>query len=185
MNKKALVIVVCILLCLIVCVSVFGVGFKTKNGDKYAKYLETSADAEDWMPSLDEVGDYKGIMITRKRIANGLINSTHSVALMLEYSSEAFEAECERLNDEYKFISNGYECIEDYVAEVDGYEFRIVEGSLCTTTSTLGSRSWPKSCFLIGINHEQSKIAYLYHWDIELEEIEDLDAFVKRRYKLK
>ena len=37
---------------------------------------------------------------------------------------------------------------------------------------------------MIGINKEKHSIVYMYHYDIDLDEIKDLDAFVKKYYEL-
>ena len=41
---------------------------------------------------------------------------------------------------------------------------------------------YPKCSLIIGINRIENKIAYLYYWDIEIQEMDDLDKFIEEKF---
>ena len=41
---------------------------------------------------------------------------------------------------------------------------------------------YPKCFMMIGINKETNSIVYLFHYDIDLDEIKDLNKFIKKHY---
>ena len=74
--------------------------------------------------------------------------------------------------------------LKDFEANVEGYHFRVDIDSLADGIGSEGEYLSPIRGLSVGINEEENKIAYLYHWDIELHEMNDLDSFIENNFVL-
>ena len=181
--KKILLLV--LTLCFAINLAACSREYRSTSKADYQKYVSEVEDADKYMPKLDELGDYKIFLATRKTPQDSLFNTTNSVALIVQYDKSNFEIACNAIENKYSFVDKKTENVQDIEAHVDGYDFRIDSNSIYIVTYNDGTTNvTPKRMLLIGICEESYKIAYLYHWDIELDWIKDLDKFIAKRYVL-
>ena len=67
-----------------------------------------------------------------------------------------------------------------------GYTFRVVEDTLYPMTGYPSGvvTKYPKRALLVGVNEQENKLAYLCYWDIEINEMHDLDEFILNKFVL-
>lgn len=149
-----------------------GCGKTSKDIDEYLN-TGTAMDTEAkgmMMPSLEALPAYKSIDYrhTQKTMFLFVANS---VVLVVEYDEQTYDSEKGKLAQAYTFsnpdttseIIDGASRPNDEFS-LNSYVFRVVEGN-----------DFPKSFGIIGTSDEQQRIAYLYFYDSDLDEIGDLD----------
>lgn len=154
--------------------------------EDYKKYIREVANAELYMPQLDELGNYKSFLAGRRTNNDMFIDTTETISLIVHYCEEDFDFVVSQLEYKYEFISSSLENYLDYEAEVNNYYFRVDSNSLCEMVSYPSGEIvfYPKCSLIIGINRIENKIAYLYYWDIEIQEMDDLDKFIEDKFVL-
>ena len=146
---------------------------------EFEEKILTVPGAKDHLPVLESLGDYKTVTFNTKTTKYVLWN-TRALSMVVEYDDNCFEAEVEIVDRTYSFVDEKKEGLLDYSASVKGYEIRVVEKVEDMTDDYL--YYYPKCFMMIGINKETNSIVYLFHYDIDLDEIKDLDKFIKRHY---
>ncbi|MDW0118200.1 hypothetical protein QTL97_14805 [Sporosarcina thermotolerans] len=146
----------------------------SKTSTDIDEYLNTGtamdAEAKDVMPALDELPTYKDIEYrhTQKKI---FFFEANSVVLVIEYDMQTYEREKGKLAEDY-VISNLKATSEtsvdtsspDVDFSLNSYVFRVLEGN-----------GYLKSFGMIGTSDEHQRIAYLYFYDFDLDQIGEPD----------
>lgn len=134
------------------------------------KYYDTVRVENEFMPSLDELGDYKDIDMTCfKRIS---AFSSESCTLKVKYKSKIYEQEKENLSRKYSasyFPAISSSSSGDNTIEKDGY-----------TISYIDRGNFPKQIFLIATNDDKKTVKYICFNDPDLDYIESFDDFLKK-----
>ena len=133
------------------------------------------------IPDTEKLGEYESITLKNKK-TKYVLWSINTLSLTVKYNKENFEKEISSINSNYSFINEEKEGLYDYSASLNGYEIRIVEKDEKFKDDYC--YYYPKYFLMIGINEEKQSIVYLYHYDIDLDKIDDLDDFIKKYYKL-
>lgn len=153
----------------------------------YAAYLEQVPDADLYMPTHEEIGAYKSAFISLRPSRDIFFDTTEAIALVISYDEDAFDTEVANIEAKYVFIDESLDCYRDFEASVGGYYFRVVSDSLPLGTSYPSGDTviMSYSSLIIGINENESKIAYLYYLDVEIHEMSDLDRFIEDKFALR
>ena len=171
---------------LIVCISLSSCSrrYSSEKDEDYAKYLDEVANANLYMPDLEDLGDYKSISVSRRTCNDIFIDTTETISLIVQYGKDDFNLAIDQIETRYEFVNSALDNYEDYEAEVHDYYFRVDSNSLCEMVSYPSGETVlvPKCSLIIGINESENKIAYLYYWDIEIQEMDDLDKFIEEKF---
>ena len=186
LRKNKIRVIICILFAILF-LSSCSKEYSSSKEEDYSKYVSEVLDAEDFMPSLDELGNYESILVTRKTPNDIFFSTTDAVALVVQYSEEEYTKEVSRVLTEYKFLTEGCKYVTDIEANVKGFVFRVTdETNDYFISSTTGEGIiTAKMILTIGMDDTNFKIAYLYHWDHSLDYIKNLDKFISKYYVLK
>ena len=178
---RALILLLCVC-CL--CFSACSKRYTSSNEEDYAIYISEVTGAELYMPKLDDLGDYESILIGRRTNNDIFIDTTETVSLVLRYAEVNFDVVVNQIEGKYEFINSPLDNYQDYEATVSNYSFRVDYNSLYEMVSYPSGESVlePKCSLIIGINRVENKIAYLYYWDIEIQEMDDLDKFILEKF---
>lgn len=147
---------------------------------KYDEYIVEIPYAKDHMPSVDDLGDFKYMTIHNKKNI-GLISSTNSVSLFIKYDREAYESMCKVIDNQYEYLKESTEYITDIVAKVNNYEIKIVKKEEIFDFED-SFYDYPKAFLMIGFNEQDNSVAYFYHYDIDIDYIDNLDNYIKKEY---
>ena len=175
-----------LLFCCCFCLSSCSKRYSSSYEEDYKKYISEVADAELYMPQLVELGNYESFLTGRRTNNDIFFDTTETISLIVHYREENFDFAVNQLEYKYEFISSSLENYLDYEAEVNNFHFRVDCNSLCEMVSYPSGEIvfYPKCSLIIGINRIENKIAYLYYWDIEIQEMEDLDKFIENKFVL-
>lgn len=134
------------------------------------KYYDTVRVENEFMPALDELGNYKDVDMTYfKRIS---AFSSESCTLKVKYKSKIYEQEKEKI---YKNCTASYfpaassSASDDNTIEKDGYRFSYIDQG-----------NFPKKIYLIATNDDKKTISYICFNDPDLDYIESFDEFLKK-----
>ncbi|MBE7085121.1 MAG: hypothetical protein E7368_03605 [Clostridiales bacterium] len=142
---------------------------------KYQEYLATAEYAEEYMPSVEECGNYSSAVATKKK--SGFLFVTYTVGLFLSYNEEEYCRQKEEILANRVFFQADDEDLEsDCSASVDGYKLRLVRQEYHYATYKMG--------LLIGVNDAKQKICYLYYYDFDLDVLDNLYTFVKTYFTM-
>lgn len=153
----------------------------SNNTSDYEAYLQTARGAEVYMPKLEDIGEYKKIVINHKR-TEYLLWELNAVSLEIQYDEAEFYSQLERINEKYMFLEESTNNLNDVDATVQGYNVRIAEMQYNPNDEYF--YYYPKCFMMIGVNEDEYSIVFMYHYDVDLDEIEDLDKFIKKYYVL-
>lgn len=135
-----------------------------KTSTDIDEYLNTGTaidtEAKDAMPVLDELPTYMDIDYrhTQKKM---FLFEANSVVLVVEYDTETYESEKEKLAEDLTIFKATNDTIHSNIEfSLNSYEFRVSEG-----------KGYPKSFGMIGTADEHQRIAYLYFYDFDLDKI--------------
>ena len=137
--------------------------------------------ADGHIPSTEELGNYMSVELCHKETTY-ILSKTNTLTLKATYTAAEFEKALDQMDAELSFVSQPKEGLSDYDAVINGYEIRIV-----SKPEGMGNGyfyDYPKCFIMIGVNKETCSLVYMYHYDSELDKIDDLDAFVKKHYTL-
>ncbi len=171
--------------------------YSSTNIEDYHSYIKKIYDADQFMPSIDDVGEYEEFLTTLRISPNPFLDSTHSIGLFLKYNEKNYNLEKEKINNTYYLLNNNSELpenywpplgnvtfydnisyIKDFDAEINGYFIQIVYISFFEEYSF----DYSDYFGMIGLNDKENKICYLYHHNGQTETINDLDKFIIDRY---
>lgn len=137
--------------------------------------------AETHIPNDDELGEYESIELLLKETKYSLW-TIDSLTLKVKYDASEFNKAINGIDLRYSFLKEAKEDLLDYNAIIDGYEIQIVEK--IEKMQSDYSYDYPKCFMMIGVNKQEQTIVYLYHYDIDLDSIDDLDDFIDKYYIL-
>ena len=140
--------------------------YETTDIGQYQKYLDKCLFSEEYMPDIDDIGDYEGITITAKEEL--ILFAVDSVALFVEYDDENYAKAVNYIENNYTFF-DGTEGvnIEDTIAEINGFQFRMVNLKLDSPYTT-------KKILCVGKNDEDKTVAYIFIYDAEINVFESM-----------
>ena len=139
--------------------------------EEYDSYLDNCYYSRNYMPSLDECGDYREALMTAK--IHESMFSHDSVALFLQYDEEGYRAACEAIAERYRFFPEPTKLFRDVSGEVWGYSARAVD---------LGPLSDVNFVLIIGLREEEHSIVYGYFYDSELDYVDDFVSLIKEYF---
>lgn len=178
-SKKMINII--LVLCFSGCLSSCSKEYRSRNEADYEIYVNEVYDAINFMPQLNELGDYESVVITRKSPNDPFFSTTNSIALIVQYDIENFNHYCEKILQQYTFYGLEGKYVQDIEASTNNFQFNIIDNDNYITFDGLLSA---KQFLLLGINQKERKVAYLYHWDASLDYIKNLDEFIEKKYVL-
>ena len=149
---------------------------ETSNSEKYEAYLSEVAYSKDYMPSIDQCGEYVTATATYKS-RTILLFDTSTVGLFITYDDVEYQKQIERIASEYAFFSADDEALQsDCDAVVGEFSIRLVKTEYDLPTYKMG--------LLIGTDHANSRICYLYYYDFDLDVLDDLEEFIYDYFRI-
>ena len=178
---------------LIVCLLFSGCNYPKKTNDynEYMNYVYDVHRALEYMPTLNELGDYTKITATRNTTNNFVIFAdTVTIALFLEYDEDAYNKQLEYINENYSFFEESPDLnYLDIDAKVNGYDIKTVIDETALQYIDPYSYSYGKddtwyhdvvqTALMIGFNDVDNKICYLYRSNTSLDVLDDLESHIK------
>ncbi len=150
----------------------------SNNIKDYNSWIEKDSFAEEALPKLTDIGNYSSIKFTHKTPNDPFISTTTTIAIFASYDSENYEKEKDRIFEKYLFFEETNEYFESISAEVNGYDFKIVEQIKNNEMYTIKI----SRCFLvIGYNDESNIVAYLYFWDDSAAGTRNLQKSIEKK----
>ena len=144
----------------------------SSDAKTYERYIYQIEDASLHMPKLEELGNYKKFKAIKKSTFEFFITDT--IALFVEYDHDEYLKQLQVIGEKYTFLDGPKETIYDVSATVNGYDFKVSSETYWTYSHEM---------LLIGL--KEDKIAYLYHYDGDLDLIDNLESFIKHYYSFK
>ena len=173
---KIVLIVILVLAALAVAFFFFmtfhGLNFDHSTDDltKYDAYLDKVYNSREHMPTLASCGSYQKAGLSHRHQES--FYGFDSVCLFLEYSPEEYDAQKQRIEENYRFYSKPTETLQDVSGNVGGYWIRLADRDLSDYFLV-------KECLFIGLNDESNTIVYAYWYDDELDFIPDMDKILE------
>ena len=157
--------------------------YSTTNADNYSAYISDIYEANTHMPSLENLGEYSSIRLNRRPPKDIFIKTMNSATLIVSYDESTFATAVENVNKKYVFRDTTDDSIGDIDALINDISIKPVN-YFQNNDSILEFVNYPKQGLMIGIDEVNYRIIYFYHWDIEIQKIEDLDKFIRKSYNL-
>ena len=142
----------------------------------YETMINEVRGASDHMPDIEKLGAYQNISINRKT-TRYLLWGIDTVSVSVYYSENDFTEEIKKISESYSFVNENSEHLHDISATIDTCTVKIVDKE-----EKPYSNYYPKCFMMIGTNYERRSITYMYHYDIDLDEIDNLDSFIEKYY---
>lgn len=155
---------------------------QTTSENDYEIYMSEVRYSSQHMPNIEGLGNYEDVVINTKTTIHGLAWNVDTISLMVTYCEETFETELQRVMAEYQFVSGIQGKLYDFEADVKGYDIRVVKKQ--QGYSDEYTYGYPEAFMMIGINEEKNSIVYMFHYDIDLDEMDNLDSYIKKYYVL-
>jgi len=156
------------------------------NLDHYEADVEEYM-AEAFMPALDDLEEHTGVQYLVKKDEG--VFPRYSLRLIVNYEEQAFAAEKIRLETAYTYLGEPQMSGGDYTMPVTefsaaGFDFKV---------AVFENTEFPKCFGMVGISEEKNQIAYLWHYDPDLDYICEADEdrtakmveFVEEHFSLK
>lgn len=130
----------------------------------------------EYMPSLDELGEYESLDFYYYHKTMFVFHSD-AYTLKVTYDEGEFETEKEKVLNNYSYrrkipLREEKELKKDPEFHIDTFEFKLL--------STPESDAYPKELTFIGISEETNEIAYVYYYDQDLDYIDTtFEEFLK------
>ncbi len=151
----------------------FNDDYSTHDLSKYESYLDYPLAAREFMPALDNCGEYQEAGISRRERVQ-FIFGHHSVCLFLRYSEEEYARQKEQLEKRYTFYEESNGVFEDVSGSIGSYRVRMV--------NTGDSYSDLKEGKFIGFNDEMNAVLYMYYYDDDLDTIMNMDKTLRKYF---
>lgn len=158
-----------------------GEEYYSTNEADYTRYVEEVSDAKFHMPKLTDLGEYESIVITRHKPRDVFFDDINSVALFVTYSAEQFDVERINIQQNYEYLTETDETMQDIYAEIDGYHISVVYKETCYESGN-GRYVYTYNFLMIGYNEDIKSIVYMFHFESSLGFITDLDKFIQKGY---
>lgn len=174
------IIIFCILFYLLMLTSCS----RTKRYDDVTKFKDiiNKVNGADYqIPSIDELGEYESIALFYKD-SKQFVWTINTLTLKVKYNSDEFENALNNIDLNYSFLKQTKDNLFDYTALIDGYEIQVVDKPESMTINY--HYHYPKCFLMIGVNKQECTIVYLYHYDLDLDRIKDLDNYIEKYYVL-
>ena len=145
--------------------------------------------AKDIMPNINDLPVHENMQYISTHKSMILFESD-SIALIVDYDNEIYEAEKSKLDEKYTFlkekVKSTYDETKYFIPEnefsINTYNFRVIDSSQSSNIE------FPKSFGIIGTSDEKKSIAYLYFYDFDLDYIgeeneeDSMFKFIKRYF---
>lgn len=148
---------------------------------EYESYRSKIKYAEEGLPSLNEIADYKEAIFGYRHVVHSYVMGFESYGLSLfaDYDASQYASAKEFAESRYSFITAPIiQDDGDYtfpVAEFSykGYEFKIAYTSASVYHSLNSDDKkehiYPKSFTMVGFDNENNSLAFLYYYDFDLD----------------
>lgn len=133
-------------------------------------------------PDVDELGKYESIKLSTKK-TKYILWEMNSLTLTVEYDSVEFENALNSIDSKYSFLKETKKELLDCTATISGYDIQVVDKAEKIQDGYY--YYYPKCFMMVGVNTQAKKIVYLYHYDLDLDYIKDLDDFIDKYYTLR
>ena len=151
-------------------------GLKTVDTDEYNQYVVKVRYAEDYMPSIEQCGNYSSILATYKK-KTVVFFEIYTVGLFLSYEEEEYYKQKKSILANCDFFNaEDEELASDHDAVIDGYNIQLVKQEYPLQTYKMG--------LLIGMDDSNKKICYLFYYDFDLDELDNLDSYVETYFNM-
>lgn len=151
----------------------FNDNYSTYDLSEYESYLDYPLAAREFMPALDDCGEYLEAGISRRERVQ-FIFGHQSVCLFLQYSEEEYARQKEQIEKNYSFFEEPDGSFQDISGSIGGYRVRMV--------NTGDSYSDMKEGKFIGFNDKANVVLYMYYYDDDLDTIINMDKTLKRYF---
>ena len=187
--KKALKVVLIIIVAIVsfyvlFYMSILGSLSSVKRYDDVKDFEDVIDDvhsANNHIPNVEQLGDYESVELAYKE-TKYLLWKVDALTLTVRYGKVEFEEALKQIDLNYSFLKETKEYLLDYCAIIDGYEIKVVNKTERMDDDY--SYCYPKCFMMIAFNQKEKSIVYMYHYDIDLDEIKDLDEFIEKYYAL-
>lgn len=181
--KKAFKVIIIIVLAIVLAIGGFLTlllgSFERVKTDisKYSEDISEIGNAAKFMPDLETLNGYTDIEYTYKIKCSSIFMGFFSdgYALFVTYDKERYEAQKDEVMSNYTFVQkpilgfgNTNYTIPIAEFQYNGYDMKVVPDEEYIDFSAC------KSFMLLGFNDEECKIAYLYHYDFDLDYIAEV-----------
>ena len=164
-------------LILTICITFSGCYLKNVTSDinNYDNYLDKVYSSSDYMPTIENMGNYSEIKITNKNNFGYIMFDFQTVGVFLTYDDTEYEKQLKYISENYSFYeeSPNENCIE-FTAKIDGYDIRMEKDVSLDMVY--------KNCLFIGTNDDENKICYMYFYDSERDKIPNLVSFIEESF---
>ena len=159
--------------------------YESTSERDYEAFISEVRDAEQHMPRINDLGNYNSFSIIRRCPGDIFIDTTDSITVIVQYDEQNFIKSRDLIDINYQFVKRGKDYVLDTEATSKGFRLRVVDDPRFYGNRADGYKPFnANKLLIIGINEEDFKIAYLYHWDHSIDSIEDLDGFIENKYYL-
>lgn len=154
---------------------------KLVDTSEYESYRNKIKYAEEGLPSLNEIGDYKEAIFGYRNVVHSYVMGFESYGLSLfaDYDASQYASAKEFAESRYSFITapivqdDGNYTFPVAEFSYDGYEFKIAYTSASVYHST-GKNSekeyiYPKSFTMVGFDNENNSLTFLYYYYFDLD----------------
>ena len=160
------------------------------NLEQYSEYRIKVKYAEQGLPSLAQLGDYKSAQFAYRRV-DSLFFSSEGISVFADYDETNYLFSTQTLDLRYSFIDSPVMQEDgDYSFPVSNfsykdYEFRIAftSASVYHSSETGIENIYPKSFTMVGLDHLKQSIAYLYFYDGDLDYLCEKNATSEEKNK--
>ena len=148
---------------------------KTVDTDEYNQYIVKVRYADDYMPSIEQCGNYSSFLATYKKTV--VIFEIYTVGLFLSYNEDEYNQQKEAILSSREFFNpEDNKLVSDCDAVIDGYNIQLVKQDYPLQTYKMG--------LLIGMDDYNKKICYLFYYDFDLDELDNLDSYVETYFNM-
>lgn len=146
-----------------------GIVTTSKNIDEFDTYLEKVPYANEFIPDYRiDIGNYSQVQFGYKKTSTFF--QSEGITLIASYDEVTYVSEKQKSLEKYYFLEEPVVRGENYIFpvttfEYEGYTFKIAPKRDYWTSGTLTCKSF----MMLGHNDLESKIAYLYFYDIDID----------------
>lgn len=149
----------------------------SKNIDDFDTYIEKVPYANEFIPDYRiDIGNYSQVQFGYKKTSTFLFQS-EGITLIASYDDVEYASEKQKSSEKLYFLEEPVVDGDNYIFpvttfEYEGYAFKIAPKRDYWTSGTLTCKSF----MMLGYNDLESKIAYLYFYDMDLDYLTHVSA---------